>query len=150
MARGRAHDDDTRDAVANALLAGQGVTEVAKAYSLPKSTVSRIKRELDLERSAQLEQVGTAEGDEWVPSGKVSEYLEAALTALTVQAKVAADETYLRRYPPQQLGILHGIIADKAARIIEAVTGAQGRSGGEESSSGAAGSGTGAEAKTAP
>lgn len=115
MARGVPHTDETRTEVMAALLTGQGVSEVAARYKLPKATVSRIKNELLPE---QLEQVGTERGERI--EEMLFDYLAANLSALKAQANVAADEKYLKAFPPQQLAVLHGVMADKAVRLIEA------------------------------
>lgn len=50
-------------------------------------------------------------------------YLFAALDALTAQARVAGEPAYLRRYSPSQIATLHGVMADRTARMIEAFYG---------------------------
>lgn len=123
MPRGVPHSDETNAAVEAALLTGQGVSEVAAQYKLPKSTVSRIKNEMLPE---QLAQVGTERGERI--EQMLFDYLAANLAALKVQAGVAADEKYLKQFPPQQLAILHGVMADKGIRLLEAA-GAAGEPG---------------------
>ena len=49
------------------------------------------------------------------------EYLEASLNALTAQAYVASDPEYINRQPASELAILHGVIADKSVRLVEAL-----------------------------
>ena len=49
--RGQKHSDEVRGQALAALLEGQGVTEVAKKYKLPKSTVQDIKRSIESENS---------------------------------------------------------------------------------------------------
>ncbi len=115
MPRGVPHSDETNVAVEAALLTGQGVSEVARAYNLPKSTVSRIKNEL---LPAQLEQVGTEKGKRI--EALLFKYLKKGLKALGKQSELAADLSYLKQFPPQQLAVLHGVMADKMVRIIEA------------------------------
>ena len=119
MARGKAHSEETKAAVMAALLTGQGVTEVATAYKLDPSVVSRWKGQL---RPDQLQEVATKKGEQI--EGLLFGYIEANLVALRAQANVAADESYLKRFPPQQLAVLHGVMADKAVRLLEALTGA--------------------------
>ena len=48
------------------------------------------------------------------------EYLGLGFAAMNAQARVAADEKWIKQFPPQQLAVLHGVIADKLIRIIEA------------------------------
>ncbi|MDR3707488.1 MAG: hypothetical protein P4L33_04250 [Capsulimonadaceae bacterium] len=143
MARGKRIDDDLRLIVANALMAGQGITEVAGAYNLPKATVSRIRNEFvakgqpaidvqKLEQVVKLEQVGTLPTDsDATPDELISEFVSTALAALIEMSKVATDPAYLRRYPPQQIALLYGVMADKVARIIEATSGGEVSEAGE-------------------
>lgn len=51
------------------------------------------------------------------------EYLEAAMNALTAQAYVTSDPDYINRQPAGELAILHGVIADKSVRLVEALHG---------------------------
>ena len=44
--RGKAHSDEVKSAAIAALLTGQGVSEVARTYKLPESTVSNLKRSI--------------------------------------------------------------------------------------------------------
>ncbi len=46
MARGVAHSNETRAQAVAALLAGQGVNQVSRDFGLPKTTVSRMKKDL--------------------------------------------------------------------------------------------------------
>ncbi|MDP9315575.1 MAG: hypothetical protein M3R24_32730 [Chloroflexota bacterium] len=49
------------------------------------------------------------------------EYLEANLNAHIAQAYVAADPAYIHRQSADNLAILHGVLADKSVRLIEAL-----------------------------
>jgi hypothetical protein len=49
------------------------------------------------------------------------EYLEANLNALVAQSYVAADPNYIARQPANELAILHGVLADKSVRLVEAL-----------------------------
>jgi hypothetical protein len=49
------------------------------------------------------------------------EYLEAALNAQIAQAYVTADPNYINRQPAESLAILHGVLTDKAVRLVEAL-----------------------------
>lgn len=115
MPRGVKTPDDTLAAVMAALLAGQAVNEVAAAYKIPKQTVSRIKNELT---SEQLGQVGTEKADRI--DDLLFDYLSENLKTLKAQAVIARDADYIKKYAPRDLAVLHGILADKAVRILEA------------------------------
>ena len=49
------------------------------------------------------------------------EYLEANLNAQIAQAYVTSDPTYINRQPAGELAILHGVLADKSLRLLEAL-----------------------------
>ena len=104
-----------------ALMAGQGVSEVAREYNLDSGLVSRWKQGLSTE---ELQQVAV-ENSRRI-EGLLLGYLEANLTALKAQASLAGDISYLKQFPPQQLAVLHGVMADKAVRLIEAASASSG------------------------
>lgn len=131
MARGKAHDEETKAAIVAALLAGQAVSEISRTYSLPETTVRRMRNQLNPDKLAEVGGKKENRIDELLVL-----YLEANLTALAVQSRVAGDETYLKRFPPQQLAVLHGVMADKAVRLIEAGARADSEGGGPEEGSG--------------
>ena len=93
-----------------ALLTGQSVSSVARDWNMPKGTVSRWKYEAQ----------GVAD-----PKSEIGEllldYLRAALRTLCVQQEMFSDQTYLRKQPASELAVLHGVIADKAIRILEGI-----------------------------
>jgi transposase-like protein len=51
----------------------------------------------------------------------VATYLEANLQALTAQAYVASQPEYIERQPAEGLAVLHGVMADKSIRLLEAL-----------------------------
>ena len=106
-----------------ALLAGQGVTEVARAYNLPKGTVGGWKAEIE------TEQIRTKKGERL--EGMVFDYLTANFEALRQQAEVASDQNYLRKQSADNLAVLHGVMADKAVRLLEAAAAAAASAGTE-------------------
>jgi hypothetical protein len=115
MARGKQHDDQTRAQVIAALLAGQSISQVAGEYKLPDSTVrgwaNGIGDELAKVRDKKREQFGDLIGD----------YLKESLTTLSVQQEHFRDKTWLQKQPAEALAVLHGVTADKAIRILEAL-----------------------------
>lgn len=109
----REYSDEIRAAVMAALLAGQSVSSVAKEYSMPKGTVSGWKRQTArvAENATQKAEIGN----------KLLVYLNTALETLTTQVKFFGDETWLRKQPAQEIAVLHGIVTDKAIRLLEAL-----------------------------
>lgn len=113
-----------------ALMTGQSVSSVAREYELPKGTVSRWKGE-----AYEVIDEGNADGSAIVRTQNVHEenedvgsllltYLRSNLRALTVQAEVFADPQWLRGQEASQLAVLHGVMTDKAVRLLEAMSGA--------------------------
>lgn len=96
-----------------ALLAGQSVSEVAKAYNIPRGTVGRwsseCERPIETNRNTKKE-IG----------GLILDYLRQVLATLTAQQQVFGDESWLRKQPASELAVLHGVSADKAFRLLEA------------------------------
>jgi transposase-like protein len=97
----------------SSLLAGSGVTQVAREYSLPKSTVSRWKAEARAE-AGRSDDVGAL----------LLDYLRENLTTLRAQAEAFRDLAWLHKQTAAEAGVLHGILTDKACRLLEALEGA--------------------------
>ncbi len=114
MPRGKPHSDEIRAQVIAALLAGQGVDEVAAQYHLPKATVSRWRKGL----GAQMEQVGTKKAEAF--DELIGTYLREVLETLSVQARFFRTTTWLERQSATEAAVLHGVLTDKAIRILEA------------------------------
>ena len=114
--RGKAHSDGVRAEALAALLAGQGVNEVARQYKLPKATVSRLKNQLMPE---QLEQVGTQKKE------RIADLIESHLTnslkaAAGIARRVTTDDAWFSKQNAADVGVLYGILTDKSIRILEA------------------------------
>lgn len=111
MAR-KVYDPEVRAAAMAALLAGQGVNEVAREYRLPSSTVSRWKKEAR-EMAGRSNDVGEL----------LLAYLHTNLETLTAQAVAFRDAKWLREQQADQVAVLHGVLTDKAVRLLEALSG---------------------------
>lgn len=116
MPRGKQHSDATKAAVIAALLAGQGVTEVATHYNVDKSLVSRWKAGITPEQRQRIATKKQADfGD------LLATYLQETLATLTAQAVFFRNETWLNKQPAADVAVLHGVCADKAIRLLEAI-----------------------------
>lgn len=113
--RGQKHSDETRSAALAALLEGQAVSEVARRYKLPKATVSDIKRHIDTE---EFEQVRTKKQE--ALAELIEGHLHASLKAATELAGQASNADWRNKQDADKLGVLYGILTDKAVRILEA------------------------------
>lgn len=110
--RGKKHSDETQAQVMAALLAGQGVGQVSREYNLSKSVVSRLKNSMD------LEQLEPKKGDEI--ENLLFGYLQTTLQTLRNQADIVGEREYVIKQPAGELAVLHGVMADKAVRLLEA------------------------------
>lgn len=126
MARGKPHSEETRAQVMAALMAGQGITQIASQYKLPERTVRKWREEQFAEicrkKSERLDDL-------------TFNYLSSLLTTLRAQAEHVADKRYVQKQPASEIAMLHGVMADKALRIFEAIerAGQEPASGGAES-----------------
>lgn len=115
MARGKAHDSETKAAALAALLAGQSVSQVAREYHLNRATVIAWRDAAGL-GSTPVQPEKRAEIGE-----QVADYLRAVLGTLAIQARVFADEGWLKRQDAADAAVLHGVLTDKAIRLLEAL-----------------------------
>lgn len=114
--RGRKHPDEVQAQVMAALLAGQGVTEVATQYDLDKSVVSRWRSAIPDDK---LQRIATEKGR--VIEELLFNYLTTTIKALTNQAEAASETEYITKQPADSLAVLHGVMADKSIRLLEAI-----------------------------
>lgn len=113
--RGKKHSDEVRAQVMAALLAGQGVMEVASQYNLDASVVSRWKSTIP---GDQLQVVASKKGERI--EQLLFEYLTETLITLKEQTILARERDYVTKQPAGELAVLHGVMADKAVRLLEA------------------------------
>ena len=115
MAKRRKYSEETKAQVLAALLAGQSVREAADQYKIPRGTISHWAKG----RPRQME----TDGDTKKRIGELLiSYLEENLTTLAVQARMFRDEEWLKQAHPEQVAVLHGVLSDKAGKILEAFT----------------------------
>jgi transposase-like protein len=112
VAQGKAHSEEVRSAVLAALLAGQGVSEIAARYSISDRVVRRW-REGHL---AEVVRESRERGE-----GLCLQYLSENLACLRAQLVVAGNGEYLKGQPAAELATLHGVVADRAFKILEAL-----------------------------
>ncbi len=107
----RYSDEEKAAALADVVFLGPGAT-VAK-YGIPLGTLKTWQQEFEIVH------------DPSVKKGRIEilamTYLEASLQALTAQAYVISQPEYIERQPAGELAILHGVVADKAVRLLDAL-----------------------------
>jgi hypothetical protein len=114
--RGKKHSDEVQAQVMASLLAGQGVGEIAEQYSLPESTIREWRETLSSEQFAELRAKKGEKIEELL-----FKYLTANLDALEKQAVVVSEREYIIKQPADSLAVLHGVMADKSIRLLEAI-----------------------------
>lgn len=100
-------------AVMAALLAGQSISSVAQEYQIPRGTVckwSASMRRTQADGITKKPEIGDL----------LTRYLEANLQALAKQMEVFSDVDWLKKQPASELAVLHGVMADKSIRLLEA------------------------------
>ena len=108
------YSDETKAQVMAALLTGQSINAVAREYKIPKATISNWKNrdkpgvpESETQKAAEIEDL-------------LSGYLKENLKTLRAQAEFFREETWLKKQEASQLAVLHGVLSDKAIRLLEA------------------------------
>ncbi len=114
MAKRRKYDPAVKAQVLATLLTGQGAEKVAQQYQIPVGTVRGWKAKAKADDG-----VVTQKRDE---IGKLLlEYLAVSLSTLKKQAAFFADEKWLREQDASSVAVLHGVLADKVVRLLEAL-----------------------------
>lgn len=109
-----AYNQKVKGEVIAALLAGQGVSEVAKTYDIDKATVSRWKTSLPQQ---ELQQIATEKKERLVDL--IQSHLVASLKGATKCAEQANDDTWLREQSAENLAVFYGVLSDKSIRLVE-------------------------------
>jgi len=110
--RDMAHSPETKAAAMAALLQGQAVVKVAEEYRLPESTVSRWKKDAR-EEAGRSDDVGEL----------LLDYLTENLRTLRAQVVTFRDPNWLKAQDADAAAVLHGVLTDKAVRLLEALEG---------------------------
>lgn len=117
----RTYSDETKAAAMAALLEGQSINVVSKEYDIPRSTVGAWAKDV---RNGGVQPIPDTK------KGEIGEllvrYVKANLRALEAQAEVFADPEWLARQAADEAAVLHGVMTDKAVRLLEAFGRAQG------------------------
>ena len=98
-----------------ALLEGQSISHVSKEYRIPRGTVAGWSAGLRKEGVSGVSDEKRKEIGELLV-----EYLRANLNALRSQAEVFTDRDWLLKQGASEAATLHGVMTDKAVRLIEA------------------------------
>lgn len=114
---------ETKAAVMAALLQGQGTHSVAEAFKLPEGTVKAWRSRMKLpDGSAEVATVATEKREQI--GDLLIDYLHANLKTLRLQQEVFGDPLWLKQQDAADVAVLHGVMTDKAIRLLEALGGA--------------------------
>lgn len=111
------YSDQVKAAALAALLAGQAPSQVAATFGIPVGTLKSWKSR---QRNGEAVAVVATEKRERI-GALLLEYLEEGLTTLREQVKVFRDQEWLKKQPASELAVLHGVVADKQIRLLEAL-----------------------------
>lgn len=116
MAKQRTYDPTVKASAMAALLQGQSVASVAREYKVPRGTASSWRKQAQRDafggesKSTQKEQIGDL----------LVQYLEANIITLKTQAEAFRDKDWIAKQGAAEMATLHGVMTDKAVRLIEA------------------------------
>lgn len=108
-------EDEKAAALADVVLIG--TSAAAAKYGLPRSTLTTWQEIFAVVHNPVIkkDRIGQL----------VLAYLEANLQALIAQSYVVSQPEYIERQPADGIAILHGVMADKSVRLLEALHGSQ-------------------------
>lgn len=120
----REYNNETKAAVLAALMEGQSINAVAKAYKIPKGTVSswqkREGEKLDEVRHDAASQLSGGQAKTEI-GGLFATYLTTSLMSLIGMAKVMGDQAYLKTQGIEGIAMGFGVMTDKVVRVVEAM-----------------------------
>lgn len=109
-----AYSPKVKGEVIAALLAGQGVNEVARQYDIDKATVSRWKTSLPQQ---ELQQIATERKERLVDL--IESHLVASLKGAAKCAEQAHNDEWRNKQPADALAVFYGVLSDKSIRLVE-------------------------------
>jgi len=122
VAAKREYSDEIKAQVMAALLAGQSVSSAAQQYKIPKGTVSSW-RKVALRKATDSRVDEAATQKSTTLDDLLQGYVEENLVTLREQSVFFRDKQWLHKQPASELAVLHGVLADKTVRILEAYGG---------------------------
>jgi transposase-like protein len=110
------YSDEEKAAVISALMAGQSVSSVSNEYKIPRGTVAGWSAKVNGEdylpvSNTKREEIGDL----------ILAYLRQNLKTLEIQAEFFTTRDWLERQGASELAVLHGVMTDKAVRLLEAM-----------------------------
>jgi transposase-like protein len=111
------YSEETKAAVMSALMAGQSVSSVSDEYKIPRGTVAGWSAKINGENCLPVSNTKREEiGD------LILAYLRENLKTLQAQAVMFRDANWLKEQDASSSAVLHGVMTDKAIRLLEAMS----------------------------
>lgn len=104
------YSEEKKASALAALLQGQSLSHVAREYNIPKGTLAGWKKKDIPNDPKQKKDIGKL----------LLGYLETNLESLRVQAEFFKTEEWLKKQNAADVAVLHGVMTDKAVRLMEA------------------------------
>lgn len=123
--RGKPLSEETKHAVIGALLAGISVTEAARKYQLPQSTVSRIKSEIPV----KLDDVGLETREEL--DDIIVQHLRINLVGMNRIARQTEREKWIDKQSASGLAELYAQMSNHSLQLLEAASAVENKPEGE-------------------
>jgi transposase-like protein len=125
----REENGPTKAMVLAELATGDSISAVAKRHNINKGTVSRWNREaaafVPTAPGAMVAVVAQPDATQKTRAreaveGRLYDYMLSSIDTLAAQIRLFGNDEWLRKQPAGDLGNLHGIVADKTARLLAA------------------------------
>jgi hypothetical protein len=117
----RAHDPETRAAVLAALLSGSSIADISRRLKIPDSTIADWRDQAGIGPKAPKTPGYIREEQKADLGERVGGYLDDILVTVRAQAIHTRDPEWLHRQNAHDLAILHGVLVDKAIRLLGAL-----------------------------
>jgi transposase-like protein len=108
----RQYSPEERAAAMAAILTGSSLGEVAKQFGIPKSTVALWRSEQSVQQVSVPKKETIAE--------QLYGFLQESIITLQTQMIFFRREDWLERQSAADVAILHGVLSDKATRMLTA------------------------------
>jgi transposase-like protein len=118
--QGKRIPDEKRAAVLAALLEGQAVTKIADDYKLSHATVSRLRKELPVEKLNEV-----AHKKELDIASSIAGMLDSSFKAIQNVLRLTENADWITKQNASDLATFMGVTADKCFRVLEAIDNAQ-------------------------
>lgn len=101
-----------------ALLMGQRITDAAKEYKIPESTIKGWAKRL---RDEVYPQVVAGDVQRERIGGLILDNVEAMLEATKELMNVVKDKEWLKKQSASEIAVFFGVVSDKTYRLLEAL-----------------------------